>query len=515
MKAVNPATLEPLGDVPETPVERVPEIAARAREAARLWSDTPVSRRVEWALRLKELILHRRDAIAREITRSTGKPIFESVSAEVFPTCALLDTFARDCRAALHSEPVPIGMFNLFGRESAIEYRPVGWVLVISPWNYPFSISMGDAAMAVLAGCTVVLKPSEQTPLIGSLVEGLLRESGLPPDVAQVVHGDAAQAGALIEARPGKVVFTGSVATGKKIMEACARRLTPCVLELGGKNPALVLSDAELPVAADGILWGGFMNSGQACSAVGRVLVEREVAEVFLTRLIELARGLRQGDPMDPAVDIGCLTTAAQLAKVEKHVREAVSAGAKVALGGARPEGPGRCFAPTILTGVTPDMAIMREEVFGPVLPVMEVSGEEEAIRIANDCDLGLTASVWSTDVVRARRVASRLEAGTVTINDCGYTYAICETPWGGIKESGFGRTHSKLGLREFAHPIHVNINHRSGMRSIWWFPYRQSQIDLTNALLDMFHGAGAASRLSGFGRALRRFSFDLIRPRT
>lgn len=471
MHAINPATLESLGEIPETPLADIPRIVENARRAP-----PALERRIDWIRGLRKRILARRDEIARAITQATGKPLFESYSAEIYPACALLETLADRALEYLNAEPLPIGMLNLFGRESWIEHRPVGWVLILSPWNFPFSISIGDTATAILSGCSVVLKPSEHTPTIGKLVEDLLG------DIA-VVHGDHRHGQALIDARPAKVFFTGGVETGKKIMQACSAHLIPVVLELGGKNPSLVLSDADLAVASRGNLWGAFMNSGQSCSAVGRVLVECSAASELTERLVDLTRNLRQGDPMDPSSDVGSLTTPAQAERVDRMVRQAVEQGARVLIGGER--GTGLYYPPTLLSRVTPDMAVMQEEIFGPVLPIMEVEDEEQAIAVANESRWGLAASVWTSDFRRARRVASRLEAGTILINECSYAYAIPEAPWGGVKQSGIGRVHSKLGVREFTQPVHVNVNHRFREPSLWWFPYGPSQIDLSRALLD------------------------------
>jgi len=350
---------------------------------------------------------------------------------------------------------------------------------VIAPWNFPFSIPMGEVAMALIAGNGVVLKPSEVTPLIALKAKELADAAGLPPDLFQVVTGRGPTGSALIDAGVQYVIFTGSVATGKKVGAACGERLIPCTLELGGKAPAIVCADADLDRTAQALAWGAFANSGQVCCSVERVYVHEAVYDDLVDRVVALARSLRQGDASTGEVDVGAMAWDRQVDTVERLVDAAVKAGAKAACGGKRVVGPGQFYPPTVLTGVTQDMDVMRKEIFGPVMPIMKVSSEDEAVRLANDSHLGLLAYVFSRDTARARYMAEQIEAGTVMINDVLNTFGAPETPWGGVKMSGIGRTHSVIGLRDVCELRHVNYDRVSLPRELWWYPYRDRSYKL------------------------------------
>jgi succinate-semialdehyde dehydrogenase/glutarate-semialdehyde dehydrogenase len=500
--AYNPATLEILLKCEETPPGQVAEIVSKARLEQNKWGALSFRERARQILHLRDTLVSRIDNVAESITKNTGKPIAESYTSEIFPTLYLINHFVR--KNLPEQENIPIGFFGLMGRQSSIIWRPAGVVAIISPWNYPFAITLGNTVMALLAGCSVVIKPSEVTPLVTSMIEELLKEAGLPEGLVGVIYGGKEQARALIETRPDKVIFTGSVATGKKVMADCANRLIPVVLELGGKNPAVVLENAHLENAVRGIMWGGFTNSGQACASVGRAYIHKDIYDDFVGMLVEKTRTLRQGDPLDINTDIGALTTEAQLKRLDEMVKRSVSQGAQVLSGGSI-RGPGYFFEPTVIANVKNDMEIMQEEIFGPVIPVMRFNDEEEAVRLANDSRFGLTASVWSQDLKRAERIARKFEAGTVVINDCAYTYGLCETPWGGVKDSGFGVTHSALGMLEFLHPLHINVNVRPKTKSMWWFPYNQDLMEASKGMIDFMFTRNRLGALKKLKSMLKR----------
>ena len=329
-----------------------------------------------------------------------------------------------------------------------------------------------------MAGNGVVLKPASLTPLIGERIARVFERAGVPEGLVRVVHGPGTGA-AVVDSDVAKVFFTGSVETGRGVGEECARRLKGSVLELGGKDPMIVLADANLEHAVAGALWGGFANAGQTCSGIERVYVMREVADRFIAGVVAGARALRVGDPMGWDTEIGPMVSREQFELVRELVDDAVAAGAQLRCGGpvARPPAPGLTgdfYAPAVLTGVTHDMRIMREEIFGPVLPIVVVDSEDEAVALANDTEFGLGASVWTSDRSKGERIARELESGMVWINDHMFSHGACQCSWGGVKESGLGRTHSKFGLYECVN-IKLRVWEPSAIRNPWWHPYDET----------------------------------------
>lgn len=327
--------------------------------------------------------------------------------------------------------------------------------------------------MALLAGNAVVLKPSELTPLTGLRIKDVFDRAGLADGLLQVVTGDGSTGAALVGAGVDKIMFTGSVATGKRVAEAAAKYLTPVVLELGGKDPMIVLDDANIQNAARGAVWGAFANAGQACASVERCYVHESIAERFIADVVAETKRLRQGVGTDKTADLGSMTSERQLLTVQKHVDEAIDKGATALTGGDRlPDSAGPFFEPTVLIDVNHDMDIMREETFGPVLPIMTFKTDDEAVRLANDSIYGLTASVWTSNIGRGRRLAERIDAGTIMVNEVLYTHGIAQTPWGGVKQSGFGRTHGRAGLLELVSARQIHVNRLSFIPDLWWFNY-------------------------------------------
>ncbi len=465
----NPATGAVIGEVPVQGPEEVRAAVARARAAQAQWGALSVAERAARVGAFRAEVVGRAEEVIDLLVREGGKTKQEALGMEVMLVVDLTDWFCK--RAAGFLAPQPISLHLLKHRKSWIHYAPRGVVGVISPWNFPFSIPMGETVMALLAGNGVVLKPSEVTPLIALKAKELYDASGLPKDLFQVVTGRGEAGAALIDAGVDMVVFTGSVATGRKVAAACGERLIPCTLELGGKAPAVVCADADLERTANALVWGAFANSGQVCASVERAYVHEAVHDELVAKVVERTRKLRQGDPAGE-VDVGAMTWDRQVDIVEESVKSAVAAGAKVAAGGKRRPGPGLFFEPTVLTDCKQDMDVMRKEIFGPVLPIMKVRTEEEAVKLANDSHLGLLAYVFSRDRTKARRVAEKIEAGTVMVNDVLNTYAAPETPWGGIKQSGIGITHSAEGLRALCQARHVNADRIAPRRDLWWYPY-------------------------------------------
>ncbi len=470
----DPATGEEVGRVPVTSAAEVSEAVKRAREAQKAWGALSYTERARVVMRARRIVLDELEEIALLVSRETGKPVAEAVSMELAPTLDLMQFFARRTRRLLRPEKIDIGQYGLMGRTSRIVYKPLGVVGIISPWNFPWATPLDEVVMALMAGNAVVVKPSELTPLTGLKIADVFRRAGLAEGLLQVVTGDGRTGAALVEAGVDKIMFTGSVPTGKRVAASAAKTLTPVVLELGGKDPMIVLEDADVETAAEAALWGAFSNSGQACASVERCYVHESIAPRFIESVVEKTRALRQNIGTKESTDIGAMSNENQLALVESHVREARESGARVLAGGRRAEGlrPGLFYEPTVLAGVDHTMTVMREETFGPVLPVMTFKTDEEAVELANDSPFGLTASVWTKNIGRGRRVAERLEAGTVMVNEVLYTHGIAQTPWGGVKQSGLGRTHGRLGLLELVTPQHVHVNRVSRLRDLWWFSY-------------------------------------------
>jgi succinate-semialdehyde dehydrogenase/glutarate-semialdehyde dehydrogenase len=469
----DPANGKEIGRAPLVSTEDVFNAVARARVAQPAWASLTFKQRGRVIRKARELLLAERDDVAALVSRETGKPVVEAMSMEVVTTLDSMHYFAHATEHLLKPQKIDIGQYGLMGRSSRIVFHPLGVVGIISPWNFPLATPADEAVMALMAGNAVVLKPSELTPLIALKLADIFQRAGLPADLLQVMTGDGSTGAALIDAHMDKVMFTGSVATGKKVAEAAAKYLTPVVLELGGKDPMIVLEDAHLENAARAAVWGAFANSGQACASVERCYVQESIAPKFLELVLAETQLLKQGPGDEGDVDVGAMSNERQLMIVADHVNDARLRGAQVLTGGQKTKGlDGLFYEPTVLTNVTHDMKIMRDETFGPVLPIMTFKTEPEAVALANDSPFGLTASVWTKDISKGRRLAERIEAGTVMVNEVVYTHGIAQTPWGGVKDSGYGRTHGRMGLLELVHPQHIHVNRFSFLPDVWWFRY-------------------------------------------
>jgi succinate-semialdehyde dehydrogenase/glutarate-semialdehyde dehydrogenase len=477
LESFNPATGERVGSVTVTPPEEVRTVVQEVAKVQPFWAQLTLADRARYLERAAQVVIDEGDAIRDLIVQEQGKPRNEAFSMEVLPTIDSLTWIARQGQEILADEKVPMPQLFLKTKSSAFTYEPLGVIGVISPWNYPWSIPLGEVAVALMAGNGVVLKPASLTPLIGQRIVEVLERAGVPEGLVRVVHGPGTGP-ALVESGVAKVFFTGSVEAGRTVGEQCARALKGSVLELGGKDAMVVLADANIGHAVAGALWGGFANAGQTCSGIERVYVQREVADRFIGELVAGAARLRLGDPMSWETEIGPMVSAEQFEAVRELVEDAVQAGASLECGGPAEAPPGleagSFYAPAVLTGVTHEMRIMREEIFGPVLPVVVVESEDEAVALANDSQFGLGASIWTADRRKGERMARELEAGMVWINDHMFSHGACQCSWGGVKESGIGRTHSKFGLYECVN-IKLRVWEPSTVRNAWWHPYDET----------------------------------------
>lgn len=471
LTSFDPATGDEIGTLEVTSAEDVATAVERGRAAFAAWKTTSFAERKRLVMAAREVLLAEIDDVARLISRESGKPIAEALSMEIAPVLDLMQHFARNAERLLAPRKIGIALYSLLGRSSKVVYHPLGVVGIIPAWNYPFSIPLGEAVMALMAGNTVVIKPSELTPFIGLKIVEIFGKAGFPKDTVQAVIGGGETGAALVEAAPDKIMFTGSAATGKKIAAAAAKNLTSVVLELGGKDAMVVFADANIELAAKAAVWGAFCNSGQSCSSVERLYVEASAAEKLTARIVAETKKLKQGIGTDEDVSVGAMSSERQIKIVADHVEDFRRAGARIEAGGRR-SGDTLFYEPTVITGATNEMLGMREETFGPTLPIATFETEAEAIELANDSEFGLTASVWSSDRRKARRVAEQIEAGTVTINEVLYTHGIGQTPWGGFKNSGRGRTHGVEGLMELVQGQHIHENHLPILPDAWWMPY-------------------------------------------
>lgn len=488
----NPATGEVIGEYACASAEEVRAAVERARAAQLSWGARPLRERLRVVRRFQELLLRKKDEVARTITLEAGKPMVESLLSEVVVSLDAAKFVMENAEAILRDESVPHANLAMKTKRGVLVREPLGVIGIIAPWNYPFSTPATETLQALAAGNAVVLKPSEFTPESSLKLGELLHEAGVPKDVMQVILGEGPTGAALIESGVQKVIFTGSVATGKLVAKEAAARLLPVVLELGGKDPMIVLEDADVDVASSGAVWGAMMNAGQTCISVERCYVHRGLYERFVKLCVEKVSSLRVGNGMDPHTEVGPIIAERQLTIIEAQVEDAQRRGAKVLCGGRRmPEVGPNFYAPTVITDVTPEMELMHRETFGPVLPIVPFDDDDHAVRLANDSEFGLSASVWTHDLQRGESIARRLEAGAVMVNDVVTCFAIAEAPHGGVKASGIGRTHGHLGLGEMVRVKYVAVDRIPKMKKLWWYGYGETFANQMGAFTELLFGRG------------------------
>ena len=510
LPSINPATGETQGFFGKTPPALVPQVVRHARIAQASWSRTPFSKRRDYLNGLRERLMASRSELVDAIVAESGKPRAEALFADIFVAVDTAAYFAKNAERLLAPERVPHHSIAAKAKSGRLLYEPLGVVGIISSWNYPLAIPLSQIIPAVAAGNAVVCKSSDFTPRCGAWIEKLFLEAGFPRELVAVIQGGGEVGQALIEADPEKILFTGSVATGRRVAEACAARLIPSVLELGGKDAMVVLADADLDIAASAAVWGSYTNCGQVCLSVERIYVEESVSDEFAARCVDKTKKLRLGPGNDPATDVGPLIRPQHVQRMVDLVEDAVSRGAKLRCGG-HPRidlGP-NFFEPTVIAGVDSTMKLFQEETFGPILAIQTVRNAEEAVTRANDSPFALSASVWTRDAGRGEMIAQSLRAGAVMVNDAISYFGIAEAPHGGCGASGWGRTHGKAGLLEMVRQKYIDVDRLPRREKPWWYRYGADLERAADAFLHFEFGKGIAARLRYARAALKTMFRD------
>jgi acyl-CoA reductase-like NAD-dependent aldehyde dehydrogenase len=487
----NPATGEIIATVPNLGPEAIADMAARGRAAQPEWEAYGFEGRGRVLRRAQKWVMDNTERIVETIVSETGKTYEDATLAEIGYAGAAFGFWAKEAPGYLADEKVKSSQLLVKGKKLILRYRPLGLIGVIGPWNYPLTNSFGDCIPALAAGNSVILKPSEVTPLTSLLMAEGLRECGLPENVLQIATGDGQTGAALLE-QVDMIMFTGSTRTGRKVAEGAASRLIPASLELGGKDPMIVLSDADLERAANFATYYSMQNAGQTCISIERVYVEEPVYDEFVAKVAEKVRQLRVGKPEGfGTVEVGAITFPPQLDIIKDHVADAVDKGAKVLTGGKQAPGPGRFYEPTVLVDVDHSMKIMSDETFGPTLPIMKVRDADEAVRLANNSPYGLGSSVFTRDVKRGEQIARRLEAGAANVNDAMINYTVLELPMGGAKASGLGSRHGAGGIRKYSSQQAIVVTRLGMKKEPFMYPYKARTSRMLGRMFKLLYGRG------------------------
>ncbi len=495
---INPSTGKELACIPALGAAGIDLAVRRSRAAQSAWAAVPLAERKRHLSVLIELILKERTALAELIALEQGKPVAEALAAEVIPVLGMLKDLVRHGARTLAPRRRPHQMLLFSHKRSRLERVPFGIIVIIAPWNFPFSVPLPEIAAALLAGNSVLFKPAPHAILIGRKIAELFQAAGLPDEVLQTLYLFDREASYLTgHAGVDKIVFTGSTAVGRKVMANAAENIVPVLLELGGKDPVIIAADADVVRAAKGAVWGALFNAGQVCASIERAYVEREVAAPFIAACLHEIARVRVGDPLNPDTDMGPLSSEDHLQKILFHLSDAVDKGARLLFGGVRLDRPGFFLQPALLINVDHSMLVMREETFGPVLPVMVVDSIDEAIHYANDSVYGLSAFAYTSSRATANRLMTELHAGTVVINDSTMSWGEPSAPWVGHKQSGIGLTHSDLGLLEMTRAKYVSYDRGSRAPNLWWYPYGPATARLFHAAADLLFSRRLAHKLA------------------
>jgi succinate-semialdehyde dehydrogenase/glutarate-semialdehyde dehydrogenase len=506
--AINPVTGGILGYSPLHTIEDVKNAIETARLAQPQWASLSIKKRIQLMLPIRDYLIQNIDLLAETISRDNGKLRTDAMLTEVLPATIAITYYCQMAKKFLKTKKLRSATWVLAFKRNKIVRVPYGVIGIISPWNYPFGIPFSEVIMALLAGNAVILKTASETQWVGLALQKTSESAGLPAGIFYYLNLPGRIAGAaLLEGGIDKLLFTGSVSVGKKLMAKASETLTPICLELGGNDPMIVCEDADPYRAAMGALWAGFQNAGQSCGGVERIYVHEAIYDDFMAVLKEKIENLRVGYDLDFEVDMGAMTTQRQIETVTRHVSDALEKGAKIHAQSKIPENKDwhNFYPATVLTEVNHEMLVMREESFGPVVGVMKFRNIEEAIQLANDSNLGLTASVWSKNRRKAEKIGRQLKAGVISINDHLMSHGLPEAPWGGFKESGIGRTHGEIGFQEMTQPQLVMHDILPFVKKdLWWYPYNAKIYQGLKGIVYFIYGPGLSKRLKGLYNVLK-----------
>ncbi len=494
----SPINLEPTGTLVCANKQDVTEALEKARSAQPAWAALNFDQRAAYMNKALQVVMDRADDIVERVVGETGKARADAFSMEVWSSCDSLCYYAKNTKKFLKPQSKRVHGLLGISKKVVINYKPVGVAGIIVPWNGPMVLGLNPAVQAMMAGNTVLIKASEVTPYSTKMIEEIFNEAGLPDGVLQVLLGDGETGAHLCEAGVDKIAFTGSVNTGKKVAEACARQLIPCTLELGGKDAMIVSDDADIALAASGAVIGSCMNTGHYCCGTERIYVVDKVYDAFLSKVLKKVKALRQGSELGYDEDVGAVFWDRQMSIIEDHVADAVARGATIQAGGERnAELSGLYYKPTVLTDVNHDMKIMSDETFGPIICIQRVADDAQALRLANDSRYGLNGNVWSKNIKHAIKLAEQLETGGISINDIAVTYGIPAAPFGGVKESGIGRVNGEVGVRNYCHAVPIIITRFSGKKLPVAYPHSKKKIDSMKKIMRFLWGTPLGRWLS------------------
>lgn len=513
----SPATGQLIGEYTQQHTADIEKAVASARAAQKVWAKLSYKQRAKHVTKMRDYLAANAERAVDVIVSCSGKVRQDALATEVISGVLACDWYANNTETVLAPQKLPVGSIFFANKSNVLYHEPIGVVGIISPWNYPFSIPFGEVLMGLMAGNAVLLKVATNCTPVGCFIESVIAAGELPDGLFQHLIVGGAEAGpAFLASGINKLFFTGSVPVGKKLMAEAAKTLTPVSLELGGNDAMVVLKDASIERAVNCACWAGYQNAGQSCGGVERVYVDEAIYPEFLVQMKTKTAALRHGpDTGHFDVDMGCITTKEQYETIAAQVQEAVAQGAKIEAQSQPtadcPKDGGLFYPATVLSGCTQKMRIMQEETFGPILPVVPFKTEEEVIAMANDCNLALTSSVHSRSTKHAMEVAKQLQSGVVTINDHLYSHGMSEAPWGGWKESGIGRTHGYLGLKEMVNTKCINSDMiPAGMlpRNLWWYPFSRESYTLLKRALEFAAPPSFGVMLSGLVYVMRNSSF-------